>query len=73
MNLSQDEFEAVSRAQFTFFNKNGLFQASMNMYEFISPELESNEPAKIILKYNYFFISYELQKCHGKNTNLYWE
>ncbi|XP_074844824.1 adhesion G-protein coupled receptor G6 isoform X2 [Carettochelys insculpta] len=25
-NLSQDEFEAVSRAQFTFFNKNGLFQ-----------------------------------------------
>ncbi|XP_030412317.1 adhesion G-protein coupled receptor G6 isoform X3 [Gopherus evgoodei] len=30
-NLSQDEFEAVSRAQFTFFNKNGLFQdAEMN-------------------------------------------
>ncbi|XP_067398443.1 adhesion G-protein coupled receptor G6 [Emydura macquarii macquarii] len=25
-NLSQDELEAVSRAQFTFFNKNGLFQ-----------------------------------------------
>ncbi|XP_075780430.1 adhesion G-protein coupled receptor G6 isoform X2 [Pelodiscus sinensis] len=25
-NLSQDEVEAVSRAQFTFFNKNGLFQ-----------------------------------------------
>ncbi|XP_074982884.1 adhesion G-protein coupled receptor G6 isoform X2 [Caretta caretta] len=30
-NLSQDEFEAVFRAQFTFFNKNGLFQdAEMN-------------------------------------------
>uniref|UniRef100_A0A8C3XIG1 Adhesion G-protein coupled receptor G6 n=1 Tax=Chelydra serpentina TaxID=8475 RepID=A0A8C3XIG1_CHESE len=27
-NLSQEEFEAVSRAQFTFFNKNGLFQDS---------------------------------------------
>uniref|UniRef100_A0A8B9F0H0 Adhesion G-protein coupled receptor G6 n=1 Tax=Amazona collaria TaxID=241587 RepID=A0A8B9F0H0_9PSIT len=25
-NLSQDEFEVISRAQFTFFNKNGLFQ-----------------------------------------------
>uniref|UniRef100_A0A8D0GGE9 Adhesion G-protein coupled receptor G6 n=1 Tax=Sphenodon punctatus TaxID=8508 RepID=A0A8D0GGE9_SPHPU len=25
-NLSQEEFEAVSRAQFTFFSKNGLFQ-----------------------------------------------
>ncbi|NXL86515.1 AGRG6 protein, partial [Alectura lathami] len=25
-NLSQDDFEIVSRAQFTFFNKNGLFQ-----------------------------------------------
>ncbi|OXB62245.1 hypothetical protein ASZ78_015171 [Callipepla squamata] len=25
-NLSQDDFEVISRAQFTFFNKNGLFQ-----------------------------------------------
>ncbi|XP_053146039.1 adhesion G-protein coupled receptor G6 isoform X2 [Hemicordylus capensis] len=25
-NLSQEELEAISRAQFTFFNKNGLFQ-----------------------------------------------
>ncbi|NXX87015.1 AGRG6 protein, partial [Urocolius indicus] len=29
-NLSQDEFEAISRAQFTFFNKNGLFQDAEN-------------------------------------------
>ncbi|NWY65463.1 AGRG6 protein, partial [Erithacus rubecula] len=29
-NLSQDEFEVVSRAQFTFFNKNGLFQDAEN-------------------------------------------
>ncbi|KAM6208318.1 adhesion G-protein coupled receptor G6 [Sarcoramphus papa] len=29
-NLSQDEFEIVSRAQFTFFNKNGLFQDAEN-------------------------------------------
>ncbi|CAN8203967.1 unnamed protein product [Coccothraustes coccothraustes] len=28
-NLSQDEFEVISRAQFTFFNKNGLFQVSI--------------------------------------------
>ncbi|KAM8810163.1 adhesion G-protein coupled receptor G6 [Eudromia elegans] len=25
-NLSQDDYEVISRAQFTFFNKNGLFQ-----------------------------------------------
>ncbi|NXQ12331.1 AGRG6 protein, partial [Peucedramus taeniatus] len=29
-NLSQDEFEVISRAQFTFFNKNGLFQDAEN-------------------------------------------
>ncbi|XP_026700743.1 adhesion G-protein coupled receptor G6 isoform X3 [Athene cunicularia] len=29
-NLSQDEFEIISRAQFTFFNKNGLFQDAEN-------------------------------------------
>ncbi|XP_063007483.1 adhesion G-protein coupled receptor G6 isoform X4 [Melospiza melodia melodia] len=29
-NLSQDEFEVISRAQFTFFNKNGLFQDTEN-------------------------------------------
>ncbi|XP_065691176.1 adhesion G-protein coupled receptor G6 isoform X2 [Patagioenas fasciata] len=29
-NLSQDEFEVISRAQFTFFNKNGLFQDPEN-------------------------------------------
>ncbi|NXG65312.1 AGRG6 protein, partial [Hemiprocne comata] len=29
-NLSQEEFEVVSRAQFTFFNKNGLFQDAEN-------------------------------------------
>ncbi|NXF47942.1 AGRG6 protein, partial [Oceanites oceanicus] len=29
-NLSQDEIEAISRAQFTFFNKNGLFQDADN-------------------------------------------
>ncbi|NXT15449.1 AGRG6 protein, partial [Prunella fulvescens] len=29
-NLSQDEFELISRAQFTFFNKNGLFQDAEN-------------------------------------------
>ncbi|KAM7027664.1 adhesion G-protein coupled receptor G6 [Passerculus sandwichensis] len=29
-NLSQDEFEIISRAQFTFFNKNGLFQDTEN-------------------------------------------
>ncbi|NXB13062.1 AGRG6 protein, partial [Cnemophilus loriae] len=29
-NLSQDEFEDISRAQFTFFNKNGLFQDAEN-------------------------------------------
>ncbi|XP_040454743.1 adhesion G-protein coupled receptor G6 isoform X4 [Falco naumanni] len=29
-NLSQYEFEVISRAQFTFFNKNGLFQDAEN-------------------------------------------
>ncbi|XP_059697841.1 adhesion G-protein coupled receptor G6 isoform X6 [Haemorhous mexicanus] len=29
-NLSQEEFEVISRAQFTFFNKNGLFQDAEN-------------------------------------------
>ncbi|XP_030912109.1 adhesion G-protein coupled receptor G6 isoform X4 [Geospiza fortis] len=29
-NLSQDELEVISRAQFTFFNKNGLFQDAEN-------------------------------------------
>ncbi|XP_068006886.1 adhesion G-protein coupled receptor G6 isoform X2 [Melanerpes formicivorus] len=29
-NLSQEEFEIISRAQFTFFNKNGLFQDAEN-------------------------------------------
>ncbi|KFQ30673.1 G-protein coupled receptor 126, partial [Merops nubicus] len=29
-NLSQDDFEVISRAQFTFFNKNGLFQDAEN-------------------------------------------
>ncbi|NXW78004.1 AGRG6 protein, partial [Hirundo rustica] len=29
-NLSQDEFDVISRAQFTFFNKNGLFQDAEN-------------------------------------------
>ncbi|NXL61133.1 AGRG6 protein, partial [Chordeiles acutipennis] len=29
-NLSQDESEVISRAQFTFFNKNGLFQDAEN-------------------------------------------
>ncbi|NWT29056.1 AGRG6 protein, partial [Cardinalis cardinalis] len=29
-NLSQDEYEVISRAQFTFFNKNGLFQDAEN-------------------------------------------
>ncbi|NXG79214.1 AGRG6 protein, partial [Baryphthengus martii] len=29
-NLSQDEFEVISRAQFTFFNKTGLFQDAEN-------------------------------------------
>ncbi|NWZ44745.1 AGRG6 protein, partial [Brachypodius atriceps] len=29
-NLSQDDFEVITRAQFTFFNKNGLFQDTEN-------------------------------------------
>ncbi|NWH71667.1 AGRG6 protein, partial [Piaya cayana] len=35
-NLSQDEFEVISRAQFTFFNKNGLFQDAENPANLIS-------------------------------------
>ncbi|KAJ7402839.1 adhesion G-protein coupled receptor G6 isoform X1 [Pitangus sulphuratus] len=45
-NLSQDEFEVISRAQFTFFNKNGLFQVNINVFEVIS-DRDAENPANL--------------------------
>ncbi|NXC15621.1 AGRG6 protein, partial [Corythaeola cristata] len=46
-NLSQDEFEAISRAQFTFFNKNGLFQVNFNVFEVISVRASQKQLLKV--------------------------
>lgn len=48
-NLSQDEFEVISRAQFTFFNKNGLFQVNFKVLEVISVRMTQRQLLKVLV------------------------
>ncbi|XP_031408070.1 adhesion G-protein coupled receptor G6, partial [Meleagris gallopavo] len=75
-NLSQDDFEVISRAQFTFFNKNGLFQDAEtpgNLTSFVVACSIGNITIRDLQEYVKITIKHTKIQEDPKPTCVFWD
>ncbi|XP_035176534.1 adhesion G-protein coupled receptor G6 isoform X3 [Oxyura jamaicensis] len=75
-NLSQDDFEIISRAQFTFFNKNGLFQdpeTPANLTSFVVACSIGNITIRDLQDYVKITIKHTKTQEDPKPTCVFWD